>query len=359
MRRLCPFLVLISCGAFAQIKPAELSGNPYFRPLTLSGKVTLANGNPPPDPAMIILWCDGKRQPQYYTDRKGKFSFRVGGEQSLMAADSQSQLPSSAVGSTKSDQSHVDMQNCEVEASLAGFSSTKVQLGRRSVFESSDIGTLILTPLGPGEAAFVSTNTLAAPPEAKKAYERADKELLKEKADPGKAMKDLKKAIASYPQYADAWYLLGQAQMMEKDLPAAKESFEKAAAADGRFVRPLLSLARLEMQQQHWKETAEWSGKVLKMVPKLGEAHFYNAVAQVSMGNAEAAEQSARAVTVSPEASRYPKAYFILGNILAQKGEAKGAAAEFRKYVTLEPGSRAAEAVKKQLAEWEAGGLLK
>ena len=49
----------------------------------------------------------------------------------------------------------------------------------------------------------------------------------------------------------------------------------------------------------------------------------------------------------------------MLGNILAQKGDLSGAAAEFRVYVQAEPSSNAAEAARKQIAQWEAEGRLK
>jgi TolA-binding protein len=120
----------------------------------------------------------------------------------------------------------------------------------------------------------------------------------------------------------------------------------------------MLSLALVEMQQQHMSEAAGWAGKVLALLPSLPEAHFYNAAANLAMGNDAAAENSARMVVAGPDARRYPRAYFILGNILARKGEIPEAAAQFRKFLEVEPSSRAAEAVKQQLAEWQSGGKL-
>ena len=338
--------------------PATLDQT-QFRALTISGTVKVDDGQVPPQPPLIVLWCDGRREPQSNTDRKGKFNFRIGGDPSTLTPDSRSQLPSQQIGATGSDRSYVSLQNCEVEATLSGYTSSRIQLGRRSVFESSDIGIIILHPLAKGEGGFISVNSAAAPDNARKSFEKAEKEMQKENADAGKAIKDLKKAIAAYPEYADAWNLRGRAHAMEKHLPAAKESFEKAAAADSKFVRPMLALSLLEMQQRHPKESAEWAAKILKLLPSLGEANYYMAVAQMSLGNPGAAEGPARSVLTSPDAAQFPKARFILGNILAQKGDAKAAAAEFRKYVELEPNSPAAEAVKKQLAEWESGGLLK
>ena len=330
-----------------------------FRPLSLSGRVVLEDGGPPPQPAIIELRCEGQRQPQYFTDKKGFFNFRVGGDPSRSLADAQRQAPGAAVGTTASDRSHVSLTNCELEAALPGYTSSKINLTRRSVFESTDVGTIILHRLAKGEGSFVSMNSLAAPADAKKAYEKAEKEMAKERPDNGKAAKDLQKAAELHPQYAAAWNLLGKARLGAGDAPSAREAFQKAAAADPKFVPPILSLALIDMQQQRMAEALKWAGEALKLLPDLAEAHYYNAVASLSLGNAGAAESSIRAVLASPDARRFPRSHFIMGNILAQKGDTAGAAAEFRLFLEAEPSSRAAEAVKKQLAEWHAAGAIK
>ncbi|MCC7497766.1 MAG: tetratricopeptide repeat protein [Bryobacterales bacterium] len=330
-----------------------------FRALTISGVVKMEDGQAPPNPALIVLWCDGRREPQFNTNRNGKFSFRLGADPAAMAPDSRSQLPSRQIGATGPDRSYVNLQNCEVEAVLAGYSSSRIQLGRRSVFESSDIGVIILHPLAKGEGSFISVNSAAAPDNARQLFEKAGQEMKKPRPDTGKAIKQLTKAVAAYPAYAEAWNLLGRAQALNTDYSSARESFEKAATADPKFVSPMLALALLEMQQRHFKECADWAAKTLKLLPALGEANYYMAISQMSLGNPGAAEGPARAAAASPDATEFPKAHFILGNVLAQRGDIKAAAAEFRKYVELEPNSAAAQATKKQLAEWEAAGALK
>lgn len=357
MRPVVPLvlLLLLLCSLAASAAQAQAQ----FRALTISGSVTLDNGEIPPEPALIVLWCDGRREPQFNTDRKGKFNFRIGGDVAAMSPDARSPLPSRQIGSTASDRSFVNLQNCEVEASLAGYTSSRIQLGRRSVFESTDIGTIILHRLAQGEGSLISANSAFAPDSARKAFEKAEQEMQKPRASTGRAIRELRKAVAAYPEYAAAWNLLGRAQALEKNLPGAKASFEKAAAADPKFVPPMVALALLEIEQHHPKESAEWAGQALKLLPALGEANYYMAVAQMSLGNMEAAEAPARAALASPDAARFPKAHFILGNIFAQKNDIKASAAEFRKYVALEPNSPAAAAAGKQLAEWEAAGLLK
>ena len=49
----------------------------------------------------------------------------------------------------------------------------------------------------------------------------------------------------------------------------------------------------------------------------------------------------------------------MMANVYLQRRDIKNAARELRTYVKLEPNSRAGKASKKQLAEWEAQGLIK
>jgi tetratricopeptide (TPR) repeat protein len=336
---------------FLFLMPLSGLAQDQFRPLYLSGKVVLPDGSPPPEPAILELRCGDQRQPQYYTDSKGYFNFRVGGEPSHMVADSQRTLPGAPVGASGSDRSHVSLTNCELEAALPGYTSSKIFLGRRSVFENSNVGTIVLTPVAEGEGSFISMNTLSAPPDARKAFDKAGKELAKKRPNAKNATKELQKALEVYPQFAAAWNLLGKTRTMTNDLEGARKAFQKAIESDPKFVPPRLSLALLDLKEQRAAEAANMAGSVIKLLPELAEAHYYNAIAQFSLGNLSAAETSIHVIEKTPQAKQYPRIHFMLGNILTQRGEIQQAAVEFRQFLEMEPSSRAAEAVRKQLGK--------
>ncbi|HXG33788.1 MAG TPA: tetratricopeptide repeat protein [Bryobacteraceae bacterium] len=329
-----------------------------FRPLTLSGRVVLEDGTPPPEPAVIELRCEGERQPQYYTDRRGYFSFRVGGERSRSVPDSQRARLGQPVGAGGPDRSFVSLTNCELEASLAGFTSSKVYLGRRSVFENTDVGTIVLKRIVAGEGHFISMNTLAAPAKAREAYEKALACLRKERPEPDRASRELEKAVSLYPAFAAAWNRLGELRARAGDRAGARAAFQRAAEADPKFVPPLLALALAALEGQEAVEAARRANQALQLAPGLAEAHYYHALAQYALGNEALAEASARAALSTPEAARYPRLHFLLGNMLAARGDLAGAAAELRRFVELEPGSRAAEAARQQLREWGSEGRI-
>jgi cytochrome c-type biogenesis protein CcmH/NrfG len=194
----------------------------------------------------------------------------------------------------------------------------------------------------------------------RKAFERAEKELQKEKPNAKKAVKDLETATGEYPQFAAAWHLLGKVRLRENDANGARDAFEKAISTDSKFVVPLLSLALLELQTQRMAQASDLAGRALKLAPGSGEANYYLAVAEMSLGNMTTAEAAIRAVHASNEATRYPRTHFMLGNILAQNGDVKTAASEFRKFLDAEPASRAGRQGTacrvggRRFAEWRA-----
>ena len=124
----------------------SLPASAQFRALRLSGKVVFKDGSIPPKETIVRLYCPDGNQPQAYVDSEGAFLFSVGGNRSFTMVDSRRSLPGSAVGASGPDQSFVSMSLCVLRAYLPGYTSSRINLGRRSVFESTDVGVLVLTP---------------------------------------------------------------------------------------------------------------------------------------------------------------------------------------------------------------------
>jgi len=335
-----------------------LPAQDQFRRLNLAGHVVLPDGSPPPEPVLIRLYCHGRRDPQGYTNAEGKFSFAVGGSQSRVVLDPSRGLGSGPVGARGADQSFVDMTGCTVKAELPGYTSSEIDLGRRSVFENPEIGTLVITPAGKGRGALQSETTRSAPRKAFQLYEKAQKELAKPKPNAAKAAKELEKAVKRYPQFAAAWNLLGEARARLNDIPGARQALEKSVAADPKYAPPCVTLALLDLQQKRPEDAMKMADHALELIPNLAEAHYYRAIAASSLGNLGAVKQSLRAVQASPDAARYPRTHFMLGNLYLQQGDMAAAVTEFERYLKLEPNSRAAQAVRKQLEQWKAEGRL-
>lgn len=342
-----------------------VSNFPSSTNLYLTGNVMLDDGNPPPAPVTIERVCNGAPRAQGYTDQKGRFSFQIGQTSSVMqdASEDGGSLPGAnrpvtgiAGGTNSPAQSPVardaELANCDLRAVLAGFRSDTVTLGGRHLLDDPNVGTILLHRLANVEGSAISLTSLAAPKEARKAYERALQNIRKDK--PAEAAKELGKAVEIYPDYAAAWCELGWIQLRGEEIAQARISLARAVAADPKFISPYAALAELEAKAENWAALAEVSAKLLKLdAEDYPIAYFFNATALLHLGQLDAAEKSARIGAKLDTPHRYPKLEQVLARILARKLDYVGAAAHLRSYLSWAPDAQDAAQVKKDLAEME------
>ena len=330
------------------------------RPIFLSGKVRMDDGSAPPETVTIERICAsrGTPIPEAYTDSKGGFSFQVGQRMGMMPDASISNTSESGSGSGFPNQggrnsggvSERDLMSCELRASLPGYRSTIVSLvGRRSL-DNPDVGTIILRRLGDVTGFTTSATSLMAPKDAKKSLQKARNALKKNKLP--EAQKELEMAVNLHPKYAEAWYELGRVQVIQSSPDAARNSYAKALEADDKYVRPYLGLAVLEAQQQKWEAVKQLSEKVIKLNRyDFPAAFFYGAVANFNMRDSETAEKLCRLGIEIDQYHSLPKMSHLLGMILADKQDFKGASEQFSSYLKFAPKAGDIEVVKKQLAD--------
>jgi tetratricopeptide (TPR) repeat protein len=337
------------------------------RPIFLQGKVMTDNGTPPPESAVIELVCNGQPRPQGYTDTKGRFSFQLGQNQSMMAdasygagndmgtsmdrsgRSSQSSFPT-APGSR--NYSERDLMGCELRANLPGYRSDPVNLSGRRVLDNPDLGTIFLHKLGNVEGFTYSLTTAAAPKDAKKALDKG--------VDAGKKGKfpdaevQLQKAVELYPKFAVAWYELGRTQEAQNKLEDAQKSYQQAVQADERYISPYLQMAQIAMREKKWPEVLESTNRVIKLDPySYPGAYYLNAVANLQEQKLDAAEKSARETIKLDRDHKFMKASHVLGVILAQKQDYAGALVEMKSYLAQRPDGSDADFVRKQIVELE------
>ena len=334
------------------------------------------DGSPPDGSIPVHLFCNGSVFRQAYTASKGGFHFQLGshgaffagsGMDASVSAPQRSGFPSSMRGSqeeqfgslvsTASSKS-VNLSGCRIYADLAGFQSDVIPLGYRRVTDDPDLGVLVLHRLGGVRGTTVSVNTLRAPKRAKKAFENAQKELKKDDPDHAKAAKELRKAVKSYSEFAEAWNLLGEVHLELRDPTAARQAFERAIAEDANYVTPYLFLAKLEIEYEQWEKASEFSKSVLELNPYISLAHYFSAVAGYSNDRLDVAEESLKYLEESGEVAKFPVAHYLLGSILAQKGEFPPAAVEYRHFLEVSSNSQWSDELKLQLAQWESEGLI-
>ncbi len=338
------------------------------RPIFLSGKVLMEDGTPPPEPVRIERVCNGQPRPEGYTDSKGRFSIQLGQNTAMMSdasVSSTSDTFGDPLGSTSRQGaggfggpgggrgiSERDLMGCELRADLAGYRSDIVNLSGRRILDNPDVGAIVLRSIAGVEGRAISFTTLAAPKDAKKAYEKAVDQMKKKKVP--EAQKELEKAVSLYPKYAVAWHMLGQIHQQSNRPADARKAYSEAIAADNKYVNPYLQMALLAAGENNWQEVADTTDRVIRLNPvQYPQAFFYNSVANFNLQKWDAAEKSAREAVKMDTQHRMPKAQHLLGILLANKNDFAGAAEHMKGYVQFAPSAPDIDQVKKQLADVE------
>jgi tetratricopeptide (TPR) repeat protein len=352
-------------------QPTQPSQSPVNipQPIFISGRVMLEDGTPPPEPAVIETVCNGNPHGEGYTDSKGYFSIELGARRGMiMDASEFGSMPTgpdsnmqqmrgtssgSPLSSTVMESPERKYLGCDLQAKLAGYRSQAVALAGRRPMDDPNIGTILLhRTMGAEEGKTISATSLAAPKDAKKAYEKGLDAIKKKKYED--AQKNFEKAVEVYPKYAAVWYELGMLQMGQGNKDLALKSFNTALENDPKYIRPYLQLAVIALQGQKWQELADLTEKTIKLDPfAYPQAYFFNSVANFNTQHFDAAEKSALEAERLDTRHQYPKNSHLLGMLLAMKKDYPGAAERMKAYLKYAPNAEDAPKVRTQLAEIE------
>jgi tetratricopeptide (TPR) repeat protein len=334
----------------------------------------MEDGTAPTGQVVIERVCGGSSHAEGYTDAKGYFSFQLGDTSGVFqdASETPGGYGGRGAGGGQSGMGRMggmggaggmggmsgggtsggNLVNCEIRAQASGYRSQSVSLYNRRTLDDPNIGTILLHRVGESEGSVVSSVSLAAPKDARKAFEKGQGAMKKQKLED--AAEDYEKAVELYPKYASAWCELGKLQVRQKQTEDGRKSFNSAIEADPKFVEPYLQLSLLEGQAQQWKELADLSDRALKLDPfDYPREFFLNAVAHFNLKQMDAAEKSLREAEHLDTRHEIPDCEHLLGIILAQRHDYTAAAEHLRAYLQYRPNANDAEAARAQLAQVE------
>jgi tetratricopeptide (TPR) repeat protein len=335
------------------------------QPIYVAGRVVLEDGTAPPGLITLETVCNSSPHGEGYADSKGYFSIELGARNGVIQDASEytptrnsntSGLTGSSVTSgplAGSQSPERKYMGCDLQAKLAGYRSQTVPLAGRRPMDDPNVGTILLHRLGPAEEGrTISAASLAAPKDARRAYEKGLDALKKKKFDD--AQLNFEKAVEVYPHYATAWYELGMLQAGQGKMDLAHGYFDKASECDPKFVQPYLQVSILELQASSWQSLAEVTDRIVKLDPfDYPQAFYFNAVANYNLHHMEAAEKSALRAERLDTRHTIPKVSHLLGLILAYKKDYAGAAERFRAYLEYAPDAKDAAKVRSLLADVE------
>lgn len=336
------------------------------RPIFLTGRIMMDDGSELPRNVAIERVCGNNPHIEGHTDSKGYFSIELGARNvdALQDASTSGLDDFGGFGAQRNGGgngiggfSQQALFNCELRAQAAGFQSQTVSLAGRLAFDNPDLGTILLHRIAQTEGTTVSATTLAAPKNARKAYQKGLDLEKKKKVDEAQA--SFQQAVELYPKYAEAWFELGRLQAAQGQAEPARKSFDESIRADARFVPPYIQISLLAFQAQRWQEVAEVTDKAMRLDPfTFPQAFLFNAVANYNLRHPDLAEQSALRAQKLDTRHQFPQVSHLLGVILADRHDYAGAAAQMRDYLKFAPQARDAAAVRTQLESLEKQSAL-
>jgi tetratricopeptide (TPR) repeat protein len=310
--------------------------------LTFTGKVVMQDAPFPWDPIPIVVTCKGTIRYRTEADAKGGFMI-------------QGNVAASELVETKASINQVSASKligCDISAAVPGFKSTTLHISNQDIMDNPDLGTITIRPDSSAAASTTSASTVSSSKDAVKRYEKARAEWLNKNTE--SAEKDLEKAVQIDPKYADAWYELGKMQQANNKLPDALNSYKKAAEADPKFIAPYQRIAELSAMNKQWQDTVNATSAALKLDPTgTPQLWYFDAVGNLNLGNADAAETSARKSLAMDPQHTAPNTEQLLAVILAGKGEYAEALTHLQNSLTyIKPGPNA-DLIRQQIAQLE------
>ncbi|MBE0660001.1 MAG: tetratricopeptide repeat protein [Bryobacteraceae bacterium] len=322
------------------------------------------DGSPLPEPALIEIHCSGKVRPSGYSDKNGYFNVSLSRQASMIGADASMGgfdegvvgHPSASGGSgddsLSGGQTGLDLAGCELRANVPGYRSESVDLTGTKNTQNGDTVLIVVRRIGRIDGLTKSFTSLSAPKDARKALEKAITGNRRGRFDEARA--NLSKAVEIHPQYAEAWYELGRTYSAMKLPDEAGEAFNKAVAADVRFMPPHLALLELSLLSKDWEVILSASEQVLKLDGfSYPQAWYLNSVAHLQLRHYDDAESSAKETIKADLDKRFPKVRHVLAVAQANKDDFANAANSLRAYLAVRPNGADSVLVKQQLAEFE------
>ena len=237
-----------------------------------------------------------------------------------------------------------------VSASCQGYEPGEAQIDLRNsdrTLQSVDIALMrhrhdeSVAPTG-----IVAAEILKIPSNARKEFERGSR-LLNEKKAFGQSIAAFQRAIALYPGFADAYFLMGTAQMQSGAASDAESSLQKAIALDGHRTAPYYPLALLLFGQHRYAEEKELLLEARRLDASDWRWPFELARCHAQQNQWESALRYG--VDASGSANAPPKVHLLLADIYANSNRPREAVAELELFAKLDPKSSYMERVREVL----------
>lgn len=181
----------------------------------------------------------------------------------------------------------------------------------------------------------ISARELAIPWSARKNYVKSREELLA-KQEPECAIGHLRKAIRDFPDYYEAYYLLGVAHMALNQMEQAETALRKSLALSAeRFPQAFVGLATLYSNLGRFAEAEPMATQAVELDESAWYAHYE--LARARLGLTRPSEALAPARLVVREQPEYAKGRLLLALVHTQLQQYDLALPHFDAFLRLDP----------------------
>lgn len=190
----------------------------------------------------------------------------------------------------------------------------------------------------------ISVAQYKIPNKARDEYRKARAAMEKDKLD--QAHEHLEKALAIYPNYADALTFRGVLELNQKNSQAAVADLDKAIKADPSFPMAYLVMGSALNMQSKFDDAIRTLERGESLAPDSWQAHFELAKAYIGKADYQSALKHLQQAQ-SMEPSKYPLIYLLQADALLAMKQYPEAMNALQSYLQKEPqGPNSAEAHK-------------
>jgi tetratricopeptide (TPR) repeat protein len=197
-----------------------------------------------------------------------------------------------------------------------------------------------------GPKATLDARQLQISKEAKSEYLLGQKQMEAKEAED--AIAHFKKAIDLFPNYAEAYQLLGGVYLGQGNLALAEQAFAKAVAIESRLPNAQLALGLTRNLMGNTPAAERPLQTAVELDPKNPDAHFELAKNQFALQKfPEAQVQAEQSLELKPQ---NPPVYVVLGYSLLRQKKVTAAEEAFRRFLKLAPTSPMAGDIREVVA---------
>jgi tetratricopeptide (TPR) repeat protein len=268
-------------------------------------------------------------QAEVSTDVQGKFDFDG--------------LPDSRFHLTIEGQGFVPYESAiDISMSKMAYEMITLRLNK-------DPDAKVVPPEGPKGS--LNARIAQIPPEAHKEFDLGKQNM--QAHDVTGSLQHFQKAVDLYPNYAEAYQLMGVVNLETGKFADAEPQLAKATEIEPKLTTAFFALGICRNQMAKYAEAETALARGLELDPNSADGHYHIAEAYWNLGRFDDSEPHARkSLELKPDMA---PAHVLIGNSMLRKRDAPGALKEFKEYLRLAPQGEFAAGTRAAVERLEKG----